>query len=88
MEPFKKEEVELRIKARDFCEETVTDHRLEFITQRAKSERDKDILITLLDTELSAGTLRQRLAKFVMQVREGAQAFCSEFRCEIALRYD
>jgi hypothetical protein len=65
---FKKEAMEPLIKARDFCEEAMTDHRPEFIMQRAKFERDKAILLTLLDSGLGAGALEQRLAKFVMQV--------------------
>ncbi len=59
VEPFKKEELELLIKACDFCEEAVTDHRQNFVMHRSTSKRDKAILLTLLDTgpqarELSA----------------------------------
>jgi integrase len=57
VEPFKKEEIELLRKARDFCEEVVTDHRRKFILQRSTSKRDKAILLTLLDTALRAGEL-------------------------------
>ena len=38
MEPFKKEEIELLIKACDFCEEAVTDRRRKFIMQRSTSK--------------------------------------------------
>ena len=57
VEPFKKEEVELLIKACDFCEEAVTDRRRKFIMQRSTGKRDKAILLTLLDSGLRAGEL-------------------------------
>ena len=57
VEPFKKEEIELLIKACDFCEEAVTDRRRKFIMQRSTSKRDKANLLTLLDTGLRAGEL-------------------------------
>jgi integrase/recombinase XerD len=57
VEPFKKEEIELLIKACDFCEEAVTDRRRKFIMQRSTSKRDKAILLTLLDTGLRASEL-------------------------------
>ena len=57
VEPFKKEEVELLIKACDFCEEAVTDRRHKFIMQRSTGKRDKAILLTLLDTGLRASEL-------------------------------
>jgi integrase/recombinase XerD len=57
MEPFKKEEIELLIKACDFCEEAVTDRCRKFTMQRSTSKRDKAILLTLLDTGLRAGEL-------------------------------
>jgi len=57
VEPFKKEEIELLIKACDFCEEAVTDRRRKFIMQRATSKRDKAILLTLLDTGLRASEM-------------------------------
>ena len=40
VEPFKKEEVELLVKACDFCEEAVTDRRGKFIMQRSTAKRD------------------------------------------------
>lgn len=57
VEPFKKEEIELLIKACDFCEEAVTDRRRKFVMQRFTSKRDKAILLTLLDTGLRASEL-------------------------------
>lgn len=57
VEPFKKEEIELLIKACDFCEEAVTDRRRKFVMQRFASKRDKAILLTLLDTGLRASEL-------------------------------
>ena len=57
VEPFKKEEIELLIKACDFCEEAVTDRRRKFIMQRSTSKRDKAIVLTLLDTGLRASEL-------------------------------
>ncbi len=57
VEPFKKEEIELLIKACDFCDEAETDHRRKFIMQRSTGKRDKAILLTLLDTGLRASEL-------------------------------
>lgn len=57
VEPFKKEEIELLIKACDFCEEAVTGRRRKFVMQRFTSKRDKAILLTLLDTGLRASEL-------------------------------
>lgn len=57
VEPFKKEDVELLIKACDFCEEAETDRRRKFVMQRSTGKRDKAILLTLLDTGLRAGEL-------------------------------
>jgi len=57
VEPFKKEEIELLIKACDYCEEAVTDRRRKFVMQRFTSKRDKAILLTLLDTGLRASEL-------------------------------
>jgi len=57
VEPFKKEDIELLIKACDFCEEAVTDRRRKFTMQRSTSKRDKAIILTLLDTGLRAGEL-------------------------------
>lgn len=57
VEPFKKEEIELLIKACDFCEEAVTARRRKFVMQRFTSKRDKAILLTLLDTGLRASEL-------------------------------
>ena len=52
-----KEEIELLIKACDFCEEAVTGRRRKFVMQRFTSKRDKAILLTLLDTGLRASEL-------------------------------
>lgn len=57
IQPFKKEEVELLIKACDYCEEAVTDRRRKFTMQRSTGKRDKAILLTLLDTGLRASEL-------------------------------
>ncbi len=57
VEPFKKEDVELLIKACDFCGEAVTGQRRTFIMQRPTGKRDKAILLTLLDTGLRASEL-------------------------------
>jgi len=57
VEPFKKEEIELLIKACDFCGEAVTGRRRKFVMQRFTSKRDKAILLTLLDTGLRASEL-------------------------------
>ena len=57
VEPFKKEELELLIKACDFCEEAVTARRRKFSMQRSTAKRDKAILLTLVDTGLRASEL-------------------------------
>ena len=57
VEPFKKEEIELLIKACDFSEEADTNRRRKFVMQRSTSKRDKAIILTLLDTGLRAGEL-------------------------------
>src|SRR5512147_1434893 len=57
VEPFKKEEIELLIKACDFCEEAITDRRRKFVMQRSTAKRDKAILLALLDTGLRASEL-------------------------------
>ena len=57
VEPFKKEEIELLIKACDYCVEAVTDQRRKFVMQRFTSKRDKAIVLTLLDTGLRASEL-------------------------------
>lgn len=57
MEPFKRDEIELHVKACDFCEEGETDRRRKFIMQRSTAKRDKAILLTMLDTGLRTGKL-------------------------------
>jgi integrase/recombinase XerD len=57
VEPFKKEELELLIKACDFCEEADTDRRRKFTMQRSTAKRDNAILLTLVDTGLRASEL-------------------------------
>lgn len=57
VQPFKKEEVELLIKACDFSQESVTDKRRKFSMERSTGKRDKAILLTLLDTGLRASEL-------------------------------
>ena len=57
VEPFKKEELELLIKACDFCGEADTDRRRKFTMQRSTAKRDKAILLTLVDTGLRASEL-------------------------------
>jgi len=57
VEPFKKEDIELLIKACDFCEEAVTERRRKFTMKRSTSKRDKALILTLLDTGLRASEL-------------------------------
>jgi len=57
VEPFKKEEIELLIKACDYCVEAVTEQRRKFVMKRFTSKRDKAIVLTLLDTGLRASEL-------------------------------
>jgi integrase/recombinase XerD len=57
VEPFKKEDIELLIKACDFCEEAETDRRRKFTMQRSTGKRDKAIVLALLDTGLRVGEL-------------------------------
>lgn len=57
VEPFKKEELELLIKACEFCEESDADRRRTFTMQRSTAKRDNAILLTLVDTGLRASKL-------------------------------
>ena len=52
VEPFKKEELEFLINARDFCEQVNTDRRRKFAMQRSTAKRNKVILLTLVDMGL------------------------------------
>jgi len=81
VQPFKKEEIELLIKACDFSQEAVTDRRHKFIMQRSTGKRDKAILLTLLDTGLRASELcalriadvDMKTGKIVMRSREAGR---------------
>jgi integrase/recombinase XerD len=57
VEPFRREEIELLIKACDACAEADTHDRRRFIMARPTGKRDKAILLTLLDTGLRASEL-------------------------------
>ncbi len=57
VEPFRREEIELLIKACDTCAEADTHDRRKFTMQRPTGKRDKAILLTLLDTGLRASEL-------------------------------
>jgi len=57
VEPFKKEEIELLLKACDYCDEAMTGQRRKFTMRRGTSRRDKAILLILLDTGLRASEL-------------------------------
>lgn len=57
VEPFKREEIELLIKACDTCAEAETHDRRKFTMQRPTGKRDKAILLTLLDTGMRASEL-------------------------------
>jgi integrase/recombinase XerD len=57
VEPFRREEIELLIKACDACAEAVTHDRRRFTMARPTGKRDKAILLTLLDTGLRASEL-------------------------------
>jgi len=57
VEPFRKDEIELLIKACDFCNEAETDRRRKFTMQRSTAKRDKAILLTLLDSGLRASEM-------------------------------
>jgi integrase/recombinase XerD len=57
VEPFRREEIELLIKACDACAEADTHDRRRFTMRRPTGKRDKAILLTLLDTGLWAREL-------------------------------
>ena len=57
VEPFRREEIELLIKACDTCAEANTHDRRRFTMIRSTGKRDKAILLTLLDTGLRASEL-------------------------------
>jgi hypothetical protein len=47
VEPFKREEIKLLIKACDFCEGVETDHRCMFIIQQSTFKLDRAIMLKL-----------------------------------------
>ena len=57
MEPYEKEEVEALLKACDYCEEARTADRHRFAMRRSTANRDRAIILTLLDTGLRASEL-------------------------------
>ncbi|MBM3131139.1 MAG: hypothetical protein FJ009_21255 [Chloroflexi bacterium] len=57
VEPFSKEEVEILLKACEFCKEAQTETRRKFSMRRATGRRDRAIILTLLDTGLRASEL-------------------------------
>lgn len=57
VEPFKKEEIEMLIKACDYCVEAETANRRKFSMQRFTGKRDKAIILCLLDSGLRASEL-------------------------------
>lgn len=57
VEPLRREEVDLLLKACDACAEADTHDRRKFIMRRSTGRRDKAILLVLLDTGLRASEL-------------------------------
>ena len=57
VEPFSKEEIELLLKAAEYCREAQTDQRRKFAMKRMTGRRDRAIILTLLDTGLRASEL-------------------------------
>jgi integrase/recombinase XerD len=57
IETFKKVEIELLLKACDFCRETKAEQRRKFTMRRPTAKRDRAIILTLLDTGLRAGEI-------------------------------
>jgi integrase/recombinase XerD len=57
VEPFAREEIEQLLKAVEYCREAKTDHRRAFIMRRSSGNRDRAIILTLLDTGLRASEL-------------------------------
>jgi integrase/recombinase XerD len=57
VESFTKEEVEALLKSCDFCAEANTEERRRFIMRRHSADRDRALILTLLDTGLRASEL-------------------------------
>lgn len=57
VEPFSKEQVEAIVKAAEFCREAKTTDRRRFTMRRPTANRDRAIVLTLLDTGLRATEL-------------------------------
>lgn len=79
VEPYNKEEIEALLKACAYCEEAKTTDRRRFTMRRSTANRDRAIILTLLDTGLRAselcaltlGDLDQKSGK--IQVKHGAR---------------
>jgi integrase/recombinase XerD len=56
-EPYTEEEVETLLKACDYCQEARTQDRRKFAMRRPTANRDRALIVTLLDTELRASEL-------------------------------
>lgn len=57
VEPFRKEDIEILLKACDYCEEAQTIDRRKFKMRRPTAKRDRAIILALLDTGLRASEL-------------------------------
>jgi integrase/recombinase XerD len=57
IEPFEKEEIEVLLKACEYCDEARTNERRKFTMRRPTGRRDRAIVLTLLDTGLRATEL-------------------------------
>jgi integrase/recombinase XerD len=57
VEPFSKEDIELVLKACDYCVDAHPENRRRFTMRRCAANRDHAIILTLLDTGLRASEL-------------------------------
>ena len=77
VEPFSKEDIEVLLKACDFCQQADTTDRRRFTMRRVTGKRDRALILTLLDTGLRAselcalkmGDLEQKTGR--LQVKHG-----------------
>ena len=93
VEPFKREEIELLLKACDSCAEAETHDRRKFVMHRPTGKLDKAILLTLLDTGLRAselcalriGDIDLRTGKIIVRSGAGRAGFPMPCRSSAAL---
>ncbi|MBI3243460.1 MAG: tyrosine-type recombinase/integrase [Chloroflexi bacterium] len=79
VEPLTRENIETLLKACDYCREAKTNDRRQFVMRRVSGNRDRALILTLLDTglraselcSLSIGNVDQKSGK--VEIKHGAQ---------------